>query len=171
MGDPQERGGSAGLDLGGHPGKERGDPGGFSRAGHGDPPERGGSSFQDMGDIPGRKGGARLGWTGGCPLREGGSPGRDLGGHPGRAGNLGGSPWERGVWFVWTWGDTPGKWGPGGASAGQDVGSAQEGGGLSSAGRAKEGPLGMGAPQERGFSFPGHRRTQTRASRRGSRSS
>lgn len=64
-------------------------------------------------------------------------------------------------------GGYPRKWGPGGPQQVRIKGLLKKEG--DSAQLAK---LRMGSPpQERGFSFPGRRRTRTRASHRGSRSS
>lgn len=168
MGSPQGGGGSASLNLGDTLGR-KGGPRGIIRARHGGTPERGAHLSRKWGDIPGRKGGAQLGWTWEPPLRKGGSPVGDLGDTLG-GGEHGESPQERKglVCVDMSRHETPQKHG---GPAGQDVGSPQERAGLSSAGQAKEGPPGMGTPQERGFSFPGHRRTQTQVSHRGSRSS
>lgn len=143
-GEPQE--GSAGLDMGG-------------------PPERGAHLARTWGDIPGRKRGAQLGGTCGPPLRKGGSPGRDWGGHPG-GGDMEDPPGKGRVCFVWTRGDTPQQWGP----AGQDWDPPRKGGAQLSW-PSQGGTPGNGGAQERGFSFPGRRRTRTRVCHRGSRSS
>lgn len=193
LGDPQDtetppgKGGLSWDGLGGMPWEEKGGPGGLSWAGHGGTPqerkggprggsagqdmgglpERGGSSFQDMGGTS-QEGKEGLSWAGhGDPSKERGFPWSGHGGTPWERGNTKDPPGKGGVRFVWTWRDTPGKWGL--TRKGFRVSPGNRGAQLSWP--SQGGTPGMGVPQEWGFSFPGRRRTRTRVSHRGSRSS
>lgn len=152
MGDPPPhlgKGGSAWEDMGEHP--EKGRPRGLSWAGQERPPGKGeGSAGPDMETLPRERGFARPG----------------LRGTPWGGQGMWRSPLGKGGFGLCGHGGCPRKWGPGGTQQVRIwVCSGKRGAQLS---RPSQGP---GAPQERRFSFPGRRRTRTRASHRGSRSS
>lgn len=152
MGDPPphlRKGGSAWEEIVEHP--EKGRPRGLSWAGHEGPPGKGeGSAGLDMGTPSWERGFTRPGLRGtSWGDRE-----------------CGVAPWERGGSVFVGMADTPESGAQGGLGrSGFRVCSGKRGAQLSQPSQ------GLGVPQERGFSFPGRRRTQTRAFRRGSQSS